>query len=249
MPETHSNRSMFWNGARATLPLLTSVAPFGMLVGAMGPAAAIPASATVAMSPVMFAGSSQLLAMQMLASGTPALVLLLTTLVVNLRHVLYGVSLAPHMKSLSRGWKWLLAYFMTDEVYAISISRYTKSKNSPSTNLHWFYFGSGLTLWSCWLASTMIGLLFGSHIPTSWGLDFAIALTFIALVVPAISDRSSVLAALVGAGLVVLLAGLPFNLGLIAAALGGILAGMTVDLGWCTKKKEISRRGKEERAI
>jgi len=188
------------------------------------------------MSLLVFAGSAQFLAMQLIGSSAPALVLLLTTLVVNLRHVLYGISLAPHMESLSKGWKWLLAYFLTDEVYAISITRYNQEGAASIPNLHWFYVGSGLTLWLCWQGSTAIGMLFGSQIPASWGLDFAIALTFIALVVPAIADKATILAALVGGFAAVLLAGLPLKLGLIAAALAGILAGMTVDLRWGFRK-------------
>jgi len=236
MAENPSNRSLFWAGVRGTLPLMTSVAPFGMLVGASGMTSGIPASVIVTMSPVVFAGSAQLLALQLMARSAPALVLLLTTLVVNLRHVLYGISLAPYMRSLSRGWKWLLAYFMTDEAYGISIIRYTQDTGPAAPRLHWYYLGSGLTLWSGWQASTVLGLLLGSQIPASWGLDFAIALTFIALVVPALKDRAGVAAALTGGTLAVLLAGLPYSLGLVAAALGGILAGMALDLGWLTRK-------------
>jgi 4-azaleucine resistance transporter AzlC len=246
MPEISSNRSLFWAGVRATLPVMTSVAPFGMLVGATGLTAGIPAGVIMAMSPVVFAGSSQLLALQLMASSSPALVLLLTTLVVNLRHTLYGISLAPHVRSLRRGWQWLLAYFMTDEVFAITISRYNQEAAHPPPNRHWFFLGSGLTLWSGWQLSTGIGLVLGSQIPASWGLDFAIALTFIALVVPALADHAAVLAALVGGGLAVLLAGLPYNLGLVAAALGGILAGMAVDLGWISRKSKVSQSGSEE---
>ncbi len=231
-----TNRSLAWAGARATLPLMTSVAPFGMLFGALGPATGISAGVTMSMSPLVFAGSAQFIGMQLIGSGAPPLVLLLTTLVVNLRHVLYGISLGPHLRSLSKGWKWLLAYFLTDEVYAVSISRYNLSDFSSLPNRHWFYVGSGLTLWLCWQASTAVGLLFGSQIPASWGLDFAIALTFIALVVPALADKAGVVAALVGAAAAVLLAGLPLKLGLIVAALAGILAGMAVDLRWGFRK-------------
>lgn len=230
MLQNPSNRSLVWAGVRATLPLMTSVAPFGMLFGALGLVSGIPAGLTMSMSPLVFAGSAQFLAMQLMGSGAPAFVLLLTTLVVNLRHVLYGVSLAPHFEHLSKGWKWLLAYFLTDEVYAISITRYNQADASSIPNLHWFYVGSGITLWLCWQASTAIGILFGSQIPASWGLDFAIALTFIALVVPVLADKASILAALVAGFAAVLLAGLPLKLGLVAASLVGILAGMAVDL-------------------
>jgi len=231
-----SNRSLVWAGVRGTLPLTTSVAPFAMLFGALSVSSGISAGMTMSMSLLVFAGSAQFLAMQLLGSGAPALVLLLTTLVVNLRHALYGISLAPHMESLSKGWKWLLAYFMTDEAYAVSITRYNQEDAPSLPNLHWFYVGSGFTLWFCWQTCTAIGVLFGSQIPASWGLDFAIALTFIALVVPVIADKATILAALVGGMAAVLLAGLPLKLGLVAAALAGILAGMAVDMKWGFRK-------------
>jgi len=230
-----SNRSLLWAGIRGTLPLITSVAPFGMLFGALGLASGIPTGMAEAMSLVVFAGSAQLVGIQLIMGGAHEMVLLLTTLVINLRHVLYGLSLAPHMRGLSRGWKWLLAYFMTDETYAVAISRYNLDAENPPPNLHWFYLGSGLTLWSSWQISTIIGLIFGSQIPASWGLDFAVALTFIALVVPAIIDKAAVLSALVGGGMAVLLVGLPLKLGIVAAAVVGIVAGMAVDLGWFRK--------------
>ena len=246
MAKTFTNRSLLWAGIRATLPLVASVAPFGMLFGALGGTAGIPPSVTLLMSPVVFAGSAQFIGMQLMTGGASAVVLLLTTFVVNLRHALYGLSLAPHMTRLSRGWKWLLAYFMTDETYAVAISRYNQDAADPPSNLHWFYLGSGLTLWSTWQISTLIGLVFGSHIPPSWGLDFAVPLTFIALVVPAIFDRAAVVAALVGGGMAVLLGGLPLKLGLVAAAFTGILAGMAVDLGWFKKHLAASKAVERE---
>ncbi len=232
-----SNRSLLWGGIRATLPLVTSVAPFGMLFGALGLASGIGVIRTAGMSLIVFAGSSQLIGIQLITGGAGGMVLLLTTFVVNLRHVLYGLSLAPHMQRLSRGWKWLLAYFMTDETFAVAITRYNLKEEDPPPNLHWFYLGSGLTLWSSWQASTLIGLLVGSKIPAAWGLDFTVAVTFIALVVPSMVDKAAVVAALVGGLSAVMLADLPLKLGLVAAALLGILAGMAVDLGWFRKLK------------
>ena len=231
MESSPSKSALFWSGVRATLPLVASVAPFGMLFGALGPSSGISQPVTMAMSTVVFAGSSQFIGAQLIGGGASALVLLLTTLVVNLRHALYGLSLAPHMTGLSRRWKWLLAYFMTDETFAVSISRYS-SDGGRTPGLHWYYLGSGLTLWSSWNGSTALGILFGSQIPPAWGLEFAIPLTFIALVVPAVRDHPAVVAALTGGVMAVLLAGLPLKLGLVGAALLGILAGMALDLGW-----------------
>jgi len=84
-------------------------------------------------------------------------------------------------------------------------------------------------LWSCWQLSTVIGVAFGSQIPASWDLDFALPLTFIALVVPWITGRPAALAALAAAGLALALVGLPLKLGLMAAALGGIAVGMAAE--------------------
>lgn len=219
------------------LPLIASVAPFGMLFGALGPASGLPVDITMAMSSVVFAGSSQFIGTQLIGGGAPFVVILLTTLVVNLRHALYGLSLAPYVRPLSRGWKWLLAYLMTDEAFAVSIARYSKDEGH-TPNLHWYFFGCGFMLWASWQISTAVGLLFGSQIPPSWGFDFAFPLTFIAIVVPALRDRAGVAAALVGAGMAVVLACLPLKLGLVAAALAGILAGMMFDLGWLRKRRK-----------
>src|ERR1035437_4336645 len=112
-----SNRSLLWAGIRGTLPLITSVAPFGMLFGALGLASGIPTGMTEGMSLVVFAGSAQLVGIQLITGGAQALVLLLTTLVINLRHVLYGLSLAPHMGGLPRRWKRPVAGFMSNEHY------------------------------------------------------------------------------------------------------------------------------------
>lgn len=219
------------------LPLIASVAPFGMLFGALGPASGLPVDISLAMSSVVFAGSSQFIGTQLIGSGAPMLVILLTTLVVNLRHALYGLSLAPYVRHLSRGWKWLLAYLMTDEAFAVSIARYTKDEGR-TPNLQWYFLGCGFTLWASWQISTAVGLLFGSQIPASWGFDFAFPLTFIAIVVPTLRERAGVAAALAGAGMAVVLAGLPLKLGLVSASLVGILAGMAFDLGWLRRQEK-----------
>ncbi len=222
--------SSLWEGVRATLPLLPSVMPFGMLYGALALAAGLPTDAALAMSPLVYAGSAQFLAATLISGGAPWLVVLLTTLVVNLRHVLYGISIAPHVHELPLRWKALLAYFLTDETYALAIANFNRSDQAGRG--HWFTLGSGLVLWSCWQLSTVIGVAFGSQIPASWDLDFALPLTFIALVVPWITARPAALAALAAAGLALALVGLPLKLGLMAAALGGIAVGMAAERIW-----------------
>jgi len=150
-------------------------------------------------------------------------VIVLTIAVVNLRHMLYSASLAPYLSALSTRWKMALSYLLTDEAYAPTIIMYEKDGVTPDR--HWFLLGSGITLWTTWQISTWLGIYLGAAIPDSWSLDFALPLTFIAMVVPVLKGQPYVAAAL-SAGLVAIAAnGLPYRLGLILAALVGILIG------------------------
>jgi predicted branched-subunit amino acid permease len=134
------------------------------------------------------------------------------------------------VRSLPLRWKMLLAYLLTDEAYAVTIIHYTESDSPPATR-HWFFLGAGLGLWTTWQLSTAVGIFLGAAIPAGWSLDFALALTFTGIVVPTLRDRPHVGAAL-SAGLVaVLAAAWPFKLGLMAAALTGIVVGVVLE-GW-----------------
>jgi predicted branched-subunit amino acid permease len=137
--------------------------------------------------------------------------------------MLYSASVAPYVKHLRPAWKWLLAYLLTDEAYAVTIGHYNQA--SDPRHKHWFFLASGLLLWGTWQASTAAGIFLGASVPPNWSLDFTLALTFIAIVVPGLKDRAGVAAAVTAGGIAVLAAGLPFKLGLLAAALIGILVG------------------------
>jgi 4-azaleucine resistance transporter AzlC len=220
-------RKTFWDGVRAEFPLLVGVFPFGMIYGALALNAGISVLASQMMSSIVFAGSAQFVTAQLVSDAAPALVIILTIAVVNLRHILYSASLAPYLKNLSLKWKLLLSYLLTDEAYAPSILKYEKTGITPVS--HWFLLGAGLALWSTWQVSTALGIFLGAAIPENWPLDFALPLTFIAMVVPALKNRPTIAAA-VSAGVVALLAyGLPFKLGLILAALTGIVVGTVLE--------------------
>jgi len=224
MSETRNN---FWEGVRAEVPLLIGVFPFGMIYGALALNAGLSTSVAQLMSSIVFAGSSQFVTTQLLHEGAPGLVILLTIAVVNLRHMLYSASLAPYLKDLSLRWKVLLSYLLTDEAYAPSIIKYEKDGIHPFS--HWFLLGAGFSLWFTWQVSTAFGIFLGTSIPEEWPLDFALPLTFIAMVVPVLKNRPMIAAAL-SAGLVALLAyNLPFKLGLILAALTGIIVGTILE--------------------
>ncbi len=234
MGGSDSLRREFFSGVRAELPLLLGVFPFGMIYGVLALAAGMPPTLAQAMSAVVFAGSSQFLAVNLIGGGAPGLVIILTIVVVNLRHALYSASVAPHLRRLSPLWKLLLAYLLTDEAYAVAITHYMKpaEPNAAPVNRHWYFLGAGLTLWTAWQASTALGIFLGAQVPASWSLDFTLALTFIALLVPNIKDKASGLAALSAGATAVLANGLPYKLGLMAAAVVGILVGLWSERRW-----------------
>ena len=115
----------FWGGARDIIPLIVGAIPFGIIFGTLATNNGLSPTAALAMSGFVFAGSSQFIAAGMVAANTSWLLIVLTTFVVNLRHLLYAVSLVPYIKHLPQRWKVPLAFLLTDEAYAIAIGRIT----------------------------------------------------------------------------------------------------------------------------
>jgi 4-azaleucine resistance transporter AzlC len=217
----------FWAGVRAESPLLVGVFPFGLIYGALALSSGLAPAPAQMMSSIVFAGSSQFVAAQLIHDSAPGLVIVLTIAVVNMRHMLYSASVAPYIEHLPMRWKALLAYLLTDEAYAATIIHYEEEGFTPTS--HWFFLGAGAALWTTWQVSSALGIFLGAAIPAAWPLDFALPLTFIAMVMPVLKDKPVVAAAL-SAGIVALLAySLPFKLGLILAALVGILTGTLLE--------------------
>jgi 4-azaleucine resistance transporter AzlC len=225
---TTSSRSEFLHGIRGELPILLGVLPFGMIYGVSALSAGIPASIAQAMSCIVFAGSAQFVITQLIAAGTPLLVVIFTAFIVNIRHMLYSASVSPYTHKLHPLWKWLLAYLLTDEAYAVAILHYQKEGSNGQQ--HWYFLGAELALWTIWQLSTAVGIFLDGHIPASWSLDFASTLTFIALVVPTLKDRVSTTVALTAALTALLVFALPLKLGIAVAALVGIAVGLTLEM-------------------
>ena len=220
----YSAKTEFLHGLRDELPILVGVVPFGMIYGILALGAGLSTTEAQAMSVIVFAGSAQFMLVQLAAVGTPALVMIVTGFVINLRHALYSASIAPHIKQLNPLWKTALSYLLTNEAYAVAITRYYKRDASPKK--HWYFLGAGIALWTSWQVSTAVGVFLGTQIPSSWSLDFTLALTFIALVAPNLKDRPGILTAISAGAVAVLTADLPYKLNLIVAALVGIWVGL-----------------------
>jgi 4-azaleucine resistance transporter AzlC len=223
-----SARTEFFNGVKAELPILAGTMPFGMIFGTLAVASGLPGNIAFGMSSIVFAGSAQFVTTQLIAQATPWFVIILTAAVINVRHVLYSASIAPHVQHLPARWKALIAYLLTDEAYAVAITRYNQPDQGGPYG-HWFAFGAGFLLWASWQISTAIGIVLGALVPASWSLDFALPLTFIALVVPALRERAMVTAAVVAGVVAVIAFAMPLKLGLITAVAAGIIAGLLVE--------------------
>jgi len=210
-------------GIRDALPLHLGVVPFALVAGIAAIDAGLTPAEAVGMSAVVFAGASQLAALELIGDSAPLVVVVGTAVVINLRMLMYSASIAPHFAGYRRRLRAVLAYLLTDQAYALSIAEYRDE--SVDREAWKYYVGIAGSLWAVWMVGTVAGVGLGASIPESWGLSFAVPLVFVAILVPAMKGRSQTVAAVVGGGVALLAATLPLNLGLLAGALAGILAG------------------------
>lgn len=224
--------------------MLVGALPFGIIFGTLAVSSGLSAGATLAMSALVFAGSAQFIAVGLIASGAGLLVILLTTLIVNLRHLLYSASLLPYVRDLSQRWRVPLAFWLTDESYAVA-HRYYLDPNAALEYKHWYFLGSCMAMYSNWFACTLVGVVLGSTLPgmADWGLDFAMVATFIGIVVPLLRTRPMLVAALVAAAVAVAAHGLPYKLGLMLAALAGVTAGIVAERLTASSAREVINDG------
>ena len=224
-----SRRAEFIAGMKATIPLEIGGLPFGIIFGALAISVGLSIPATMAMSIFVFAGSAQFIALGLIADKASLPVIVLATFIINLRHALYSATLAPHVKRLPQRWLIPLGYLLTDEAFVIAINRYNQPDDA--TYKHWYFLGSALSMFVSWQFFTWIGIFAGTKIPdpARFGLDFAMSVTFIGMLVPMLKNRPMLAAAVVAGVVAVLTYPQPNKVYLILAALAGIAAGVIVE--------------------
>lgn len=216
----------FFTGARATLPILLGVVPFALISSVAAVSVGLTPFEAMGMSFIVFAGASQLAVLQLLGEGTVWLVMVLTAWVINLRFSMYSATLAPYLQDEPLYRKAPFAYILSDQAFGVTMSHFA---NEIPANPAWYYYGTAAAIWLTWIISAIAGALLGTLVLESWGLDFAFPLSFLALMFAALKDRPAVIAALVGGLTAIITRGLPYNLGLILAALLGIGAGVLAE--------------------
>lgn len=243
LPDSHFRAkepglSLFFAGAKDTFPLIVGAVPFGIIFGALADTAGLSFGAAMGMSLFVFAGSAQFVALGLAASGTPWPMIVVTTFVVNLRHLLYSATMVPFYRNLPQVWKMVLAFGLTDETFAVAVTRYGKPDGVKGKR--YYNLGSMVFMYLNWNLCTLIGLTAGKTFPeiSRWGLDFAMPATFIGIVIPYLVSRP-MWAAVITAGTVSIAAqGLPHKLGLMLAALAGVTAGVVCENLFCKKKEK-----------
>lgn len=220
-----SSSSEYLRGARDGLPFLLVIAPFGAVFGVVATEAGLDLAQVMGFSVLVIAGAAQFVAIQMMVEAAPVLIVLAASLAVNLRMAMYSASLAPHLGPLPLWKRAFAAYLMVDQTYAAAILRYeARPALSPRAKLAYF-LGIATPIVPVWYAATWAGAALGSAIPPGLPIDFAVPITFLALIVPMLRSLAHVVAALVSIVGVLVFAVVPFNLGLLVAALLAMMAG------------------------
>lgn len=217
----------FSEGARAVLPLMTGMLPFGLITGVTAIGIGMSPADAMGMTLLFYSGSAQMVVLQLMHSGALPLTMVVTALVINLRFVMYSAALAPHLSNLPRRKTWPLAFVLSDQAFALCSLKFGAGPVGRSAFA--YYMGTALPMWVGWNLAVLAGVYLGAGIPQSWSLGFAIPLSFLALLVPSIRNPAMLGAAVAGGALAVLAHDLPYNLGLLAASLGGVISGLTIE--------------------
>ncbi len=220
-------------GAAAVAPQLIGVVPFGLVAGATPADGGLGAVAAAGFSTVVFAGASQLAAIDVLTHGGTVVVAVLAACTINLRMMLYSASLAPYLTGDRLRWRMLASYLLVDQVYAVAVTRWSDPDDpvsAPEARIP-FMVGAGLLLWTSWQTMTLVGAAIGAAVPERLPLAYAVPLVFLVLLVPSVSSRPAAMAALGGGlGAVVAAEWGAGHSSLMIGAIIGIAAGALTEL-------------------
>lgn len=226
----NTSKTVFWRGFCECLPFIIIIGPFGMLFGVVATEAGLNILQVMSFSILVIAGASQFSAIALLSENAPTIIVLITSLAVNLRMAMYSAALVPHFGKLRTSLKIVIAYFLVDQSFALGVKEFDTNPAQPVKNKLAYFFGVVMAVAPLWYVSNYIGAVFGAKIPEEFSLDFAIPICFIALIAPLLRTRPQVIAALVSIIGSLSLAWIPYSLGLIIAAILAMMAGAYAEL-------------------
>ncbi|AAV93623.1 AzlC family ABC transporter permease [Ruegeria pomeroyi] len=225
-----TSKSVYWKGFRDGAPFIMVAAPFGTLFGVFATEAGLNLVQVMTFTATVFAGAAQFTALQLLLDDTPTLIVLLSALAVNLRVAMYSAALTPYLGAAPLWQRAVAAYFTVDQSYALSVVRFETEPDLTVPQRMAYFFGTVTPLAPAWYLATYLGAVLGTRIPDSWALDFALPITFLAMIGPMLRTLPHVIAALVAIVTALLTAAVPFNLGLLIAGTAGMMAGARAEV-------------------
>lgn len=228
-------RRAFWLGVRDGLPFLIVIVPFGMLFGLLAAEAGWTMAEMLSMSVLVIAGASQFTALQLLSENAPLLIAIVTALAVNLRLAMYSASLAQVIGSTPPLQRLLAAYCLTDQTYGVTMNRMSLGPAMTPRERLAHFFGGAVPVCGPWYLATWLGAVAGSAIPPEFALDFAVPITFIAIVGPGLRTLPQAAAAIVSIVVALGLAALPYNLWLLVASVAGMATGALTEI-WLERR-------------
>lgn len=223
------DRSHFVRGLKDGAPFILVIVPFGLLFGVVATEAGLNVFEALAFSVVVIAGAAQFTALQLLSDNLPAVIVLISALAVNLRMAMYSASITPHLGQMPLWKRALAAYVLVDQTYATAVLEFEKRPHLTPSQKFAFFAGTACAIVPLWYAATITGALVGSSIPDGLALDFAVPITFLALIAPALRTLAHVAAAFTSVALALTFMSLPYNLGLLIAAVSAMAVGAEIE--------------------
>ncbi|MFY8274530.1 AzlC family ABC transporter permease [Pseudoalteromonas sp. SSDWG2] len=223
------HRAAFIKGQLDMMPLNLAVLPWGILCGSLAMQNGFSALEAQLMSLLVFAGSAQLVAIELIANNTPLLTIAITTFIISSRHFLYGLAVRQKVIAQPLRWRLPVSFVLTDELFAFSHHR--KAYQNKTRLI--YALSAGFSFYVFWNIWTLLGIVAGSLLPdlTDLGLDFAIATTFIALVIPSIKNKATLACVIVSGVCAATLKFLGVDMWLVFSALLGMSCGYVLSKG------------------
>lgn len=219
------------------MPGLIALVVWGVVTGVAMVKSGLSEQSAVLMSVLVYAGSAQLTSLPLIAAGAPLWLIFAAGLIVNLRFIIFGAALHPYFKNMSWPKRLLMGYLSVDIAFVVFMPRFTDAPEKGTVEQHWFFLGAIVSTWGVWQVTSLIGIALGTFVPSAWSLDFAATLALVAMMMPLVNNRP-ILVSIIAAGFVAWIAQpLPLRLGLIAAVVAGILAGMWAETVFRKRRK------------
>ena len=233
---TTTRKSPYRQGIIDGSPFILVIIPFATLFGVLATEAGLNVFETMAFSIVVIAGAAQFTALQLMQENVPTAIVLISALAVNLRMAMYSASLTPYIGAAPLWQRALCAYLTVDQSYVVGVAKFEREPDMTVNQRVRYFLGAVTPIVPLWYLFTLVGALLGAQVPDSWALDFAIPITFLAMIAPMFRTLAHVVAALVAVAVSLLAAGIPYSLGLMVAGIVGMMAGAQAEL-WQERKR------------